>query len=67
MPEQQQHSEEEPTERTVMVNGIEHTMMLTDEDAKRYELAEENRPKAEESSSSKAKAPANKARQGESK
>jgi hypothetical protein len=49
---------EELTEHTVMIGGLEHTMLLSEEDAARYEEAA---PK------SKAKTPANKARSAESK
>lgn len=45
-------------EYTVTINGIEHTMLLTPEDAERYG---ENAKKAS-STSSKASTPANKAR-----
>jgi hypothetical protein len=48
---------EQLTERKVMIGGLEHTMLLSDEDAERYELA----------AKSKAKTPANKARQAEGK
>ena len=43
-------------EYTVLINGIEHTMMLTAEDADRYESASKAK-----------KAPANKARSAEDK
>lgn len=49
---------EELSEHTVVIGGLEHTLLLSDEDAARYEEAT---PK------SKAKSPANKARQAESK
>ena len=50
--------QEELSEHTVLINGIPHTMMLTDEDAKRYESAEP---------SEKAKDPANKAKGAQNK
>ena len=43
-------------EYTVLINGIEHTMMLTADDAERYEQASKSK-----------KAPANKARTAEDK
>lgn len=49
MPEKAQ----ELTEHEVLINGVPHTLLLSDEDAERYETAE---PK------SKAKTPANKSR-----
>lgn len=47
---------EKLTERTVIIGGAEHTLLLSDDDAERYQLADK-----------KAKAPANKARQAEGK
>lgn len=44
-------------EYTVTVNGIEHTMLLDDEDAKRYG---DNAKKVEKTATKKAAAPANK-------
>jgi hypothetical protein len=34
---------EELTEHTVIINGLEHTMLLSAADAKRYELAEKSK------------------------
>jgi hypothetical protein len=56
---------EKLTERTVQIAGIEHTMLLNDDDAERYEQAEASRPKAE--ASTKAKTPENKSRHAEGK
>jgi hypothetical protein len=46
---------EELTETTVLINGLEHTLLLNEEDAERYE-------KAESSTRTKAKTPANKSK-----
>lgn len=61
-------NEEQLQERTVLINGIEHTMMLNDEDAKRYEQAEASRPEELRNQDQKARqAPANKSRDTEDK
>jgi hypothetical protein len=54
----------ELSEHTVKINGIEHTMMLSDEDAQRYQDAEDadNARTGEADASTKAKTPANKAK-----
>ena len=48
---------------TVMINGIEHTMQLNAEDAKRYDAVEVKAAKTAENDEKAAPAPANKARQ----
>lgn len=50
--------EQEPSEYTVDINGVEHTMLLTEEDAKRY---------GDSATKAKAKAPANKSSSASSK
>lgn len=65
-----EQSEQKVSERTVKINGIEHTMLLTDEDAQRYEAAEETYQSTQAdsgSASKKAKDASNKARSAEGK
>ena len=54
--------EQELSEHTVLINGVEHTLMLTDEDAEKYE-----KPGDSGDSGAKAKTPANKARGSDTK
>lgn len=56
-------ADEEPQEYTVVINGLEHTMMLTAEDAKAYG---ENATK-KKAASSKAQSPSNKSATGTTK
>jgi len=50
-------AEQKLNEYTVTINGIEHTMLLTDEDAERYG---DNAKKGGATATKKASAPANK-------
>ena len=66
------------SERTVMIHGMEHTLLLNDEDAKRYEQQEESwkasreaaevtREDSSDEAETKAKTPSNKAKGAQSK
>ena len=59
-----EQDEQELSETTVKINGIEHTMMLSKEDAQRYKDAEKSQDATDsgDSDDAKAKTPANKAR-----
>lgn len=68
--------QEKLSERTVKIHGIEHTMMLNDEDAERYDAnetalqaqgAEADQAQGAEADEKATKAPANKARRAEDK
>jgi hypothetical protein len=63
-----EQSEQKVSEKTVKINGIEHTMLLSDEDAKRYEAAEETFQAQKSDAGAKSeKAPANKAKSAQDK
>lgn len=55
---------EELSEHTVKIHGVEHTMLLSDEDAERYDAASayEEEANAQPAPPTKAKTPANKAK-----